>query len=147
MTIRLANLDDVPMLVVLYRSFFEEDGILDSDDGIEKNLLGMMSDLRARVFVAVENGQVIGFSSGTLTFGVEFGCSAELEDLYVVPSKRGAGWAKLLAKAVLEWASIEGANEVFLVITPEAERDQSLTAFYKKLGFENSNRMTMIRPK
>tara|TARA_R110000737_G_scaffold259093_1_gene267673 strand:+ start:332 stop:775 length:444 start_codon:yes stop_codon:yes gene_type:complete len=145
MTIRPAHKADVRTLVGLYAAFFREDAIDTPVETIEANLALMMADPRARIFVAEDDGEIVGFSSGTLTFGVEFGRSAELEDLYVVPSKRGAGWARKLATSVFDWAIAEGANETFLVITPEAERDQSLTAFYSKLGFYSSQRITMIR--
>jgi GNAT superfamily N-acetyltransferase len=147
MTIRLARESDVGTLVGLYASFFKEDVISTPLEAIEGNLRLMMSDHRAGIFVAEEEGRIIGFSSGSLTFGVEFGCSAELEDLYVIPSKRGAGWARKLAASVLDWAVGEGANEIFLVITPEAEEGQSLTTFYENLGFQDSRRITMIRAK
>jgi GNAT superfamily N-acetyltransferase len=145
MTIRQALDTEIDTLTKLYAEFFLEDGISTPLDKIRANLEMMMSDHRARIFVAVEDGKIIGLSSGSLTYGVEFGCAAELEDLFVVSEKRGQGWARGLTKAVLDWAENEGAGEIVLVITPEAEQQQSLTRFYEKLGFANSSRITMYR--
>ncbi|WP_444452154.1 GNAT family N-acetyltransferase [Rhodobacter capsulatus] len=145
MTIRKATQSDIESLVPLYVAFFKEDDIATPPAAIRANLQAMLDDPRAAVFIAEDGGHVIGFSSGTLTRGVEFGCAAELEDLYVIPPKRGAGWARHLVAAVLAWASEQGATEVILVITPQAQRDQNLTAFYEKFGFKDSRRITMYR--
>lgn len=145
MTIRPAEFADLEPLATLYSAFFQEDGITTAPEAIRVNLGMMLRDARARVFVAEVDGAIAGFSSGSLTFGVEFGCAAELEDLYLRPEYRGQGWARDLAAAVLHWAEARGACEIILVITPEAEAEQDLTAFYRKLGFENSRRLTMYR--
>lgn len=145
MTVRRASVLEIGSIVSLYAAFFREDGISTPEAAIRDNLGKMLEDSRACVFVAEENGALIGLSSGSLTFGVEFGCVAELEDLYVVPAARGRGWASKLASAVLDWAVTEGASDVVLVIASEAERDQALTRFYGKLGFRDSRRITMYR--
>ncbi|NDW58792.1 GNAT family N-acetyltransferase [Yangia sp. PrR004] len=143
--IRPATSSDRDCLFGLFRDFFLEDGITTTPEDIRANLGTMLQDPRATIFVAESDGAIVGLSSGSLTFGVEFGCAAELEDLYVTPSHRARGWARKLAMAVLVWAQANGARETYLVITPEAERRQGLTAFYRKLGFVNSHRTTMYR--
>lgn len=145
MVIRPAAISDLESLCDLFRAFFDEDGITNSPEAIARNLRRMLLDERACFFVAVADGCVAGFSSGSVTFGVEFGCAAELEDLYIRPQYRGLGWARPLASVVLDWAEKRGATETFLVVTPLAEENQSLTKFYEKLGFRDSRRITMYR--
>lgn len=145
MIIRQATLADLPALATLYRAFFLEDGIATEPDAVQGNLALMMDDPRATILVAEANGQIEGFSAGSLTFGIEFGWTAELEDLFVTPPHRGRGWARKLAEAVVAWAKANGACETFLVITPQAETEQSLTTFYERLGFRDSGRITMFR--
>jgi GNAT superfamily N-acetyltransferase len=145
MFIRSANTSDIDDLTILFREFFDEDGIDTPSETIAKNLIAMLADDRACFFVSESDGQIAGFSSGSLTCGVEFGCAAELEDLYVRPQYRGRGLAGPLVSAVLDWAADQGATETILVITPRAEADQQLTRFYEKFGFKDSCRITMYR--
>ena len=142
-TIRRAAAADIDPLVLLYAAFFYEDGIAMGEANIRENLMLMLEDSRACILVAESGDEIVGLSSGSLTFGVEFGCAAELENLYITPRHRGRGLARRLAQAVLDWAHLEGASEIVLVITPEAEAEQSLTGFYEKLGFADSRRITM----
>lgn len=145
MTFRKASLTDLERLIALYAAFFREDGIATPEYTIRTNLNKMLADERASIFVAEENGQLVGISAATLTFGIEFGWTAELEDLYIIPSQRGHGLAKGLMSIALSWASDQGASDVFLVITPEAQLEQNLTRFYERLGFKDSRRITMFR--
>ncbi len=145
MIIRPATPSDLPRLAALYGMFFLEDGIATAPETIEANLAHMIKDPRATIFVAQEAEEIEGFSAGSLTFGIEFGWAAELEDLFVIPARRGLGWARKLAAAVLEWAEANGAQETYLVITSQAQEEQGLTTFYERLGFENSGRITMFK--
>ncbi|MBE1292768.1 MAG: GNAT family N-acetyltransferase [Rhodobacteraceae bacterium] len=145
MFIRPATQSDADTLAPLFRAFFDEDGIDTPTDAIAANLRKILADNRACIFVIAVDGRIAGFASGILTFGVEFGCAAELEDLYVCPQYRGRGWARPLLAAVLQWAEAQGASETILIITPEAEADQFLTRFYSKFGFKDSRRIMMYR--
>ncbi|NIZ09496.1 GNAT family N-acetyltransferase [Pseudooceanicola sp. HF7] len=140
-----AGLNDIPELIPLYERFFAEDAIKIARPEIEANLRQMLADDRASVFVATANGSAIGLASASLTCGVEFGWAAEIEDLFVVPERRGQGLARQLIELVLEWADDSGVRQSYLVITPEAEHAQSLTALYSKFGFVRSNRVLMYR--
>lgn len=144
-SIRSATSNDIDRLSQLYAAFFSEDAIVFEAENLSANLAIMLGDERACIFVVETDGIIAGLASATLTFGVEFGWAAELEDLYIVPGCRGRGLANMLAGTVLDWADDQGATEVVLVITPEAEAEQALTGFYKKLGFRDSQRTTMYR--
>ena len=145
MILRKAFVADLPKLGPLYAAFFEEDGIPAVRDRIDANLAVMIDDPRATIIVAEDQGALVGLVSASLTFGVEFGWAAEMEDLYVVPEKRGVGVSRRLIAAALDWAETRDAVETFLVITPEAEANQGLTRFYAKFGFHDSRRVTMYR--
>ncbi|MCA0996616.1 GNAT family N-acetyltransferase [Alloyangia pacifica] len=143
--VRTAGLSDFEALAALFPEFFAEDGISVDPEAIRTNLHRMLQDDRACIFVAEAGANIVGMASGILTFGVEFGCSAEVEDLYVVPSFRGRGLAKALLNCVLDWADSRGAAEIILVVTEEAERNQGLTGFYEGFGFKDAKRITMYR--
>lgn len=145
MIIRHATVPDLSLLTDLYEEFFLEAGIPAEPSSIRANLAQLIDDPRAIVLVLEEAGSLRGFSAGSLTFGVEFGWSAEFEDLFVSPSCRGRGWARKLAATVIDWATGKGADEMVLVITPEAQAKQELTRFYGRLGFRDSNRIVIYR--
>lgn len=144
-TARTATQGDFSQLSPLYADFFREDHILKDRSAIEINLEIMLADSKAVIFVAEVDDEIIGFSSGSATFGVEFGWAVELEDLYVTPTHRGKGYASHLANSVADWARSIEATEILLVITPEAETEQGLTRFYSKLGYRDSRRVTMYK--
>ncbi|NMM46524.1 GNAT family N-acetyltransferase [Rhodospirillaceae bacterium KN72] len=145
LTIRRAELADVPALARLYTAFYREDAIPTPVDDITENLTVMVQDDRAGIWVAEADDVPVGMSSATVTFGVEFGWACELEDLYVVPSYRGLGVSRKLLDAAQDWAKSRGVRTVILVITPDAENDQGLTEYYRKLGYVDSKRITMYR--
>ena len=145
LTIRRADLADTPALTRLYAAFYREDAIPTPTDEIERNLAVMVQDDRAGIWIAEADDVPVGMSSATVTFGVEFGWACELEDLYVAPSYRGLGLSRQLLDAAHAWAKARGVRTVILVITPDAESDQGLTEYYRKLGYSDSNRITMYR--
>lgn len=142
-SIQRARQGDERRLLPLYLDFYREDGIEVPEKHVARNLATMLSDERAAIWLAENNGKPIGMSSATVTFGVEFGWSCELEDLYVSPDYRGQGLSRLLLDSAVRWARSRDASQVILVITPEAEADQGLTDYYRKCGFADSRRITM----
>lgn len=143
--IRRAAPSDAATLLPLYAAFFAEDGVAFDALRHAETLAAMLADDRAALWVAGDDGTARGLVSATLSRGVEFGLSAEIEDLYVVPPLRGRGLARRLFETALAWAEARGAVEIGLVVTPEAEADQGLTRFYRRFGFEDSRRILMLR--
>ena len=143
--LRAAQEADADSLAALYAEFFAEDAIEADPAALAANIRQMIGDPRACLWVAEEAGTLVGLASASLTFGVEFGCAAEIEDLYVAPAARGRGHARRLFEAALAWSEAQGAAEILLVITPEAEAAQSLTALYGKFGFRDSRRILMYK--
>ena len=142
--VRPARADDAPALEPLFRAFFAEDRIPVSPD-LAMNLLAMLADDRARIWVLEVDGAAQGLASAALTRGVEFGLSAEIEDLYVTPAHRGQGHARALIEAAIAWCEARGAREIGLVIAPEAEAAQGLSRFYGRFGFTDSGRRVFYR--
>ncbi|MEL6218586.1 MAG: GNAT family N-acetyltransferase [Pseudomonadota bacterium] len=140
--LRAATAADLPALVALYAAFFREDAV-PVPAALQANLAAMLDDQDA--MIALLGDPPHGLVSATLTRGAEFGLSAEIEDLYVVPSARGTGLARRLMTHALDWCDRRGARAVSLVVTPEAEAEQELTAFYTRFGFIDSRRRLLIR--
>lgn len=142
--IRTATPGDLETLATLYAAFFAEDAIA-VPPALRDNLAAMLADPDALVALAGPAEAPLGLVSATLTRGAEFGLSAELEDLYVVPAMRGRGLARRLIGHAVAWCEGRGARVLSLVVTPEAEADQGLVAFYARFGFADSGRRLLIR--
>lgn len=143
--IRAAITKDIPELATLYHAFFMEDGIDTGIQDITANLAAMLESPQARIWVCEDGGRLIGFTSATSTVGVEFGTAVEVEDLYLVPGSRGRGLSRPLLQTCEAWARDINASEVFLVVTPEAEADQGLIAYYEKHGYIRSGRVILFK--
>lgn len=143
--IRRATAADLPTLSPAYAAFFAEDAIETPQAELDANLARMLAYPQAAIFVAEADDGLVGFSSATLSVGAEFGLGSEIEDLYVAPRWRGRGLARRLLEAAIGWAQDQGAQELMLVVTPEAEADQGLTQLYEKFGFRASGRILMYR--
>lgn len=143
--IAAAREGDAEALLPLIQAFFEEEAIETSAARQRANLSAMLSDDRATILLARSSGRIVGFVTSTLTTGIEFGRSAEIEDLYVVPEVRGCGLAHRLMDAAQQWCRDKGVGEVIVVVTPEGQEQQDLLSFYHRFGFRESGRSILYR--
>lgn len=144
-TIQPATLQDRALLMPMIRAFMAEEGIHTAEADLARNLDAMLTHASAMLWIVLsETGDAIGFMTATQTIGLEFGKSAELEDLYVVPSERGRGLARQMVSAALDWAEAQGVRELILFVTPDGQ-NQGLQAFYEKLGFDPVDRLMFAR--
>jgi GNAT superfamily N-acetyltransferase len=68
------------------------------------------------VFVAVDDGEVVGFVAGHRTR--RYGCDAELEWINVGPEQRGPGIAAQLLIVMATWFVGQGAHRVCVDVEP-----------------------------
>ena len=85
----------------------------------------------------------IGVATVSLEFGIEFGWSAEMGDLYVVLERRGQGVSQALVRAIEAYLRVKGAKGYQVTVTPYAEEHHALGKFYEKLGFAGEGRMIL----
>jgi len=86
------------------------------------------------VFVAVDDGQVVGFVAGHRTR--RYGCDAELQWIDVVPERRGRGIAGQLLAVMAAWFVEQGAFRVCV----DAEPGNSVArGLYARYGAERLN--------
>ncbi len=88
-------------------------------------------------FVAVNNGEVVGFMvSYTLSgmFGIER--SAWLSMLGIHPKFMGQGIGKLLAEKIYEYCSEKGIKKIYTTVQWDST---DLLSFFKTLGFDRSS--------
>lgn len=141
--IRPASAADLPALAELYRAFFAEIGVA-VPERLERNILGLIED-RSAALVLLETGAApAGLASASMVHGVEFGTSAEIEDIYVAPAHRRQGLGGRLLAEMLAWCRAKGAAVVGVVVPPQSRAEPRLGAFYARHGFRESGRVVML---
>ena len=141
--LELATSQDLAQLVALLGVLFEEEADFVPDAAKQRRALeAILADARiGRIYVAREAGRVIGMVSTLYTISTaEGGKAAWLEDMVVLPERRGRGvGAALLAHAVVG-AREEGALRLTLL----SDEDNALAhAVYAAEGFQFSGMRPM----
>ena len=129
---------------MLLQRFFREEGFTTADATIASNLRAMLSLEHCAVLVADVQGIAAGVATVSMDFGIEFGWSAELGDLYVLPEHRGRGVARALIAEAENWLRGMGATGYQVTVTPHGA-DADLRRFYLALGFAAEGRELLYR--
>ena len=132
--IRPARLQDLEPMVELLRLLFtiEEDFGYDSVKQ-RQGLTLLLSDERASVLVAEQDGQVVGMCTGQMVISTaEGGLSVLVEDMVISPQHRGKGIGSLLMEALAEWAASRGATRMQLLAD---KNNPPALAFYDRIGW------------
>jgi GNAT superfamily N-acetyltransferase len=142
--IGFATLADLPSMADLLAELFalEKDFHPDRDKQI-KGLRTILDEPElGKLFVLRVDGKVAGMANALFTISTaEGGRALLLEDAIVSREHRGGGLGRQLVEFVLNWAKLRGIVRITLL----ADRDnQAAQAFYRKLGFGDSN-MTVLR--
>jgi aminoglycoside 6'-N-acetyltransferase I len=101
-------------------------------------------DARIAVVCGADD-EIVGFAITTLTFGLEYGLLAELEDLFVVPACRRTGIGRTLIDDSVDWARSRGCRVLELVVAPNGANVDHLFAYYARQGFMNEGRQILSR--
>jgi GNAT superfamily N-acetyltransferase len=142
---RLTAADDLSVAIHLLQRFFRAEGFDTPDAAIARNAQTMATLEICGLFVAEQNGKTVGVATVSLEFGVEYGWSAEMGDLYVVPEARGQGVSTQLVHAIETFLLSKGAAGYQVTVTPHAAQHHDLTKFYQRLGFDAEGRMILYR--
>jgi GNAT superfamily N-acetyltransferase len=81
----------------------------------------------------------------SLEFGIEYGWSAEMGDLYVVPAWRGRGVSRALIGGIEDFLRRKRASGYQVTVTPIAEALHGMRQYYQALGFEDDGRVILYR--
>jgi GNAT superfamily N-acetyltransferase len=123
---RLQAGDDVGAAAGLLIRFFREEGFDTPDETIRSNTSRMAGIEACGLFIAEADGAAIGVATISMEFGVEFGWSGEMGDLYVLPDWRGKGVSQALVAAVERFLKERGATGYQVTVTPFAEEAHGL---------------------
>lgn len=141
---RLTALDDPQAATLLLQRFFREEGFTTPDTTIATHLRAMLTMEHCAVLLAEEQGKPAGLATVSMDFGIEYGWSAELGDLYVLPEHRGKGISRMLIAEAETWLRGKGAVGYQVTVTPHGA-DADLRRFYLALGFEAEGRELLYR--
>ena len=130
----------------LLQRFFREEGFSTPAEEMASSVRTMLTHPGSAVFLASRGSEALGVATVTTSVGIEYGRSAELDDLYVLPSARGMGIAGALIDAVCDWCRDQGCTTVLATITPQGETTHGLLGFYQRRGFINTGRVILERP-
>jgi GNAT superfamily N-acetyltransferase len=142
---QLTSADNLDAAIELLQRFFREEGFDTPDDVIAANTMRMASLDVCGLFVVIADNRTIGVATVSMDFGIEFGWSAEMGDLYVLPEARGKGVSVQLVRAVEDFLLSKGATGYQVTVTPYASEQHDLTKFYERLGFDAEGRLILYR--
>jgi GNAT superfamily N-acetyltransferase len=156
--IRTAALADLGAARDLLANQFAEHAIALPGDRLEAGLAGLIGEPnRGFVLLASDgsarhparrelgaSGSVIGLACTSFTWSLEHGgLSAWLEELYVVPERRGEGVGTRLLSAAREKARAAGARAIDLEVEESHARAERL---YVREGFRRHTRVRWVFP-
>ncbi len=144
-TRQLQRGDDRVQALNLLQRFFQEEGFETPPETISRNLQIMLGLDVCAVIVAEYGDTVIGIATVSMDFGIEYGWSAEMGDLYVVPEWRGRGVSRILVGAVEDVLRSKGASGYQVTLTAHASEHHDLRSYYLSLGFESEGRNLLYR--
>lgn len=139
-SVRRAGTEAVERATPLLERFFTEEGFATAPDLIHSRLSALLNDEAGAVFLAWDGAAAVGVATVSTSFGIEYGRSAELDDLYVLPEARGQGVAQALINAVRAWCQEHRCTVLLVTVTTEGEAAHGLVAFYRGRGFEDTGR-------
>jgi aminoglycoside 6'-N-acetyltransferase I len=140
--VRRAFSAELPTLLNLATAFYAEGGFTTPVAELRDNLLVLLDSDSARVAVVCDpEDEIVSFAITTLSFGLEYGCAAELEELFVRPS----GIAGALIDDSAEWAASQGCSALEVVVAPNGNDVNHLFDFYRRRGFSDEGRRLLSR--
>lgn len=126
-------MNDYLVVMQLYNDFVGEDRYSRHDNDSFETVL---DDPLSRVFVAEDNGKVIGFATVSTKDIVRAPRPiAELDELFVDPASRTHGTGTALMEAVESFARSRNCYRLYMVSAYERETAHK---FYEHLGYKNN---------
>lgn len=144
MTIRFANENDTPLILLFIRELAEYEGLLPEVVATEDTLKEWIFEKqKAEVIFAVEDGKEVGFALFFHNFSTFLGrAGIYLEDLYVRPEYRGRGFGKALICRLAAIAKERGCGRLEWWCL---DRNTPSVEFYLSLGAEPMSEWTVYR--
>ena len=142
--IRFAVREDVPLILDFIKRLADYEHLLDEVIATEEILeLWIFDKKKAEVIIAEEDGEPVGFALFFHNFSTFLGrAGVYLEDLFVIPEKRGKGYGKALLQKLAQIAVDRGCGRLEWWCL---DWNESSIDFYKKLGAVSIDEWTVYR--
>lgn len=145
-TVRRAHSADLPDYYRLAREFVAALPVTPivgvDDEGIINFLAKMIDNDDMFVWLAEQNGEVIGICGATaypLYFNPAHTVVQELW-WWLTPKARGGSAAKKLFRALEDWTAEKGASALFMIAL-DSQNGERVSQFYTRSGFEPMERI------
>ena len=143
--LREANVEDVPTIARLIRalSVYEklEHEVVMTEEKVRDNLF--VKHRYAEVVLAEEGGEAVGFALFFHNFSTFLGQPGiYLEDLFVVPEKRGSGIGRMLLARLAQLAVERDCGRLEWSVL---DWNQDAVRFYERLGARPNSEWTVYR--
>jgi ribosomal protein S18 acetylase RimI-like enzyme len=139
MDIKQATLSEVDALAPIFHEYRGISISREDQDRIENSkkwLFKRISNNEAVIFIAVDDGRVVGFGNLYISFSsISLKKYWILNDLYVAPDYRGKGCAKLLISEIHQHAVTSGVKGIELETAHSNKLAQKL---YESLGYKEN---------
>ncbi|MCC5654706.1 GNAT family N-acetyltransferase [Nostoc sp. XA013] len=130
-----ASSQDSDLLLELMSGFNQEENInFDTEVYRERIHIAFDSPQLVKLWMIIANSCAVGYAVLTFSFSFEFGgILATIDEIYIVPEKRGKGLGASVLQLLAQEAIICGATTLSGDISDEKPW---LFTFYKRAGFE-----------
>jgi len=141
---KLANVDDINLLIEFMREFYELDHVTLDEPAARSAVQQILSnDSFGKVWLIQVDGNPIGYIVLTLGFSLEFqGRDAFIDEIYIRAAHRGRGVGRRAIEFVEGVCCSLGVRALHL----EVEREnKSAQAMYRKVGFADQDSYLMTK--
>ncbi|HEY5387545.1 MAG TPA: GNAT family N-acetyltransferase [Thermoleophilia bacterium] len=142
---RPAETDDLQTLVDLMADFYAEAGYVLDRPHAEAAFTALLADARlGRVWLIEQGSEVVGHVVVTFVFAMEYGgLTAVVDDFYVRPASRGAGFGTAALVEVRKACAELGMRAMRVEVGGDYAVAQ---AVYRRVGFQTADHLLMTLP-
>ncbi|NEQ51821.1 MAG: GNAT family N-acetyltransferase [Leptolyngbya sp. SIO3F4] len=141
--LRLATIDDLPMLLPLVKAYHQFEGINLTDTGRENAITALLSNSSlGYIWLVTIDNQNIGYIALTLGYSIEFGGKdAFIDEFYIEPEFRGRGLGQQTLKAIQQEARLYKIRAIHLEV---AHTNKEAQRTYTQANFQARNKYMLM---
>lgn len=145
LNVRQADSESFKAALNLVSHFFQEEGLNPPAVVLQANLLAMIASPTSAVLLAWRGSNAVGVATVTTSVGLEYGLSADMEDLYILPKERACGIARTSIDEFIAWCIQRCVTAILVPRTPGGDMKYQLLHFYQRQDFSSQGRLILER--